>query len=76
VSEEDKGKNRLECRTCPFQFILNKRYYDRKELNGKEIEDIVGGARAADSAQTAPGMLSFWMRIEILFIMPFSTMCQ
>ncbi|KAF2668411.1 hypothetical protein BT63DRAFT_414420 [Microthyrium microscopicum] len=44
--EKDVGKNRLECRTCPFEFVLNKRYFDRKDLKRKEAEDIVSGGSA------------------------------
>jgi DNA-directed RNA polymerase III subunit RPC11 len=36
------GKNRFECRTCPYQFVLDKRYYERRALKGKDVDDILG----------------------------------
>ncbi|KAI4134989.1 MAG: hypothetical protein LQ347_001048 [Umbilicaria vellea] len=40
------GQNRLECRTCPYQFLINQRYYERKEMKRKEVEDVMGGKDA------------------------------
>lgn len=36
--------NRFECRTCPYQMILDKRYFERKFMKSKEVEDVLGGA--------------------------------
>ncbi|KAK3078120.1 hypothetical protein LTS18_008390, partial [Coniosporium uncinatum] len=44
------GKNRFECRTCPYQYILDKRYYERKVIKPKEVEDVVGGAQMWENA--------------------------
>jgi DNA-directed RNA polymerase III subunit RPC11 len=41
--EEHKGMNRFECKTCPYQFIIKKTYYDRKLLKAKEVDDVIGG---------------------------------
>jgi DNA-directed RNA polymerase III subunit RPC11 len=38
------GKNRFECRTCPYQMVLDRRYFERKNMKLKEVEDILGGA--------------------------------
>lgn len=38
------GKNRFECRTCPYQMILDRRYYERKNMETKGAEDVLGGA--------------------------------
>lgn len=38
------GKNRFECRTCPYQMILDRRYYERKNMDVKAAEDVLGGA--------------------------------
>ncbi|KAF2834481.1 hypothetical protein M501DRAFT_1001110 [Patellaria atrata CBS 101060] len=40
------GKNRFECRSCPYQFVLEKRYFERKHMKRKEVEDVLGGAAA------------------------------
>ncbi|RMZ19264.1 hypothetical protein D0859_16744 [Hortaea werneckii] len=38
------GKNRFECRTCPYQMILDRKYYERKNMDLKGAEDVLGGA--------------------------------
>ncbi|EMF16706.1 uncharacterized protein SEPMUDRAFT_34035 [Sphaerulina musiva SO2202] len=38
------GKNRFECRTCPYQMVLDRRYYERKNMKLKDVGDILGGA--------------------------------
>ncbi|KAL2053539.1 hypothetical protein ABVK25_006191 [Lepraria finkii] len=43
------GQNRLECRTCPYQFLIDKKYYERKEMKRKEVEDVLGGKEAWDN---------------------------
>jgi DNA-directed RNA polymerase subunit M/transcription elongation factor TFIIS len=45
--------NRLECQTCPYQYILKKRYFERKTFVRKEREDVFGGPGAWDNAQKA-----------------------
>lgn len=40
------GQNKLECRTCPYQFAIERRYYERKEMKRKEVEDVMGGKDA------------------------------
>lgn len=51
-----QGKNRFECRTCPFQYILDKRYFERKKLKRKEVEDVVGGRDAWENVDKTDGM--------------------
>jgi Transcription factor S-II (TFIIS) len=43
----------LECQTCPYQYILKKRYYERKTFTRKEREDVFGGPGAWDNADKA-----------------------
>ncbi|KAH8811436.1 hypothetical protein F5884DRAFT_782095 [Xylogone sp. PMI_703] len=45
------GDNRLECLTCPYQYVITKRYYERKVFARKEREDVFGGPGAWDNAQ-------------------------
>ncbi|KAF3036285.1 RNA polymerase III C11 subunit [Didymella heteroderae] len=47
--EQYVGQNRFECLTCPYHFVINKRYYERKYLKKKEVEDILGGKGAWDN---------------------------
>ncbi|KAI9737496.1 MAG: RNA polymerase III C11 subunit [Cirrosporium novae-zelandiae] len=42
-NEHPFGQNRLECRTCPYQFVLEKSYYERTYLTRKEKDDVIGG---------------------------------
>lgn len=44
MTDIEQPKQRLECRTCPFQFILEKHYMDHKDMrkNRKEVEDVMG----------------------------------
>ncbi|KAF4629270.1 hypothetical protein G7Y89_g8878 [Cudoniella acicularis] len=54
ATEEDQaGDYRLECKTCPYQYVLKKRYYERKTFVRKEREDVFGGPGAWDNAQKA-----------------------
>lgn len=41
-----RGKNRFECRSCPYQYVLDRRYYERKAMKRKEVEDVLGGKDA------------------------------
>lgn len=41
-----QGAHRFECRTCPYQFHLQKAYFERKTFTQKQSADIVGGADA------------------------------
>lgn len=48
---EDTGKNRLECKTCPYQYVIkNKGFYERKEYKFVEKDDVFGGAAQFDKA--------------------------
>jgi DNA-directed RNA polymerase III subunit RPC11 len=38
------GKNRFECRTCPYQMVLDRKYFERKNMELKAPEDVLGGA--------------------------------
>ncbi len=51
ASEQDNTLvNRLECQTCPYQYLLKKSYYERKVFVRKEREDVFGGPGAWDNA--------------------------
>lgn len=66
--EDSVGQNRFECLTCPYHFIINKRYYERKYMKKKEVEDILGGKGAWDNVDKTPGMFvlgfGFWVWIR------------
>ncbi|KAH8654502.1 hypothetical protein BGZ60DRAFT_418650 [Tricladium varicosporioides] len=50
ASEDEVGDYRLECKTCPYQYVLKKRYYERKTFTRKERDDVFGGVGAWDNA--------------------------
>lgn len=47
----DNGLNRLECRTCPYEYAITEPLYSRRVFHRKEREDVFGGPGAWDNAQ-------------------------
>ncbi|KAI4144855.1 MAG: hypothetical protein L6R39_004018 [Caloplaca ligustica] len=45
-NEDPEGRNRLECRTCPYQFLIHGAIYDRKIMPRKDVDDVLGGKDA------------------------------
>jgi hypothetical protein len=58
TTEEYVGQNRFECLTCPYHFVINKRYFERKYMKKKEVEDILGGKDAWKNVDKTQGMLT------------------
>lgn len=50
----EAGRNRLECRTCPYQHLIEENMYSRRYFKRKEREDVFGGAGAWDNADKTP----------------------
>ncbi|KAF1979353.1 hypothetical protein BU23DRAFT_152662 [Bimuria novae-zelandiae CBS 107.79] len=44
-----EGRSRLECLTCPYQFILEKQLFERKTITPKQPDDALGGEGAWDN---------------------------
>jgi hypothetical protein len=63
-TEDYVGQNRFECLTCPYQFVINKRYYERKYMKKKEVEDILGGKGAWDNVDKTEGMDTMGWKIR------------
>jgi hypothetical protein len=55
TTEEFVGQNRFECLTCPYHFVINKRYFERKYMKKKEVEDILGGKDAWKNVDKTQG---------------------
>lgn len=53
------GKNRFECRTCPYQMVLDRRYYERKNMKLKDVGDILGGADSWKNVDQTEGTSDF-----------------
>ncbi|EMD01132.1 hypothetical protein BAUCODRAFT_21075 [Baudoinia panamericana UAMH 10762] len=43
---DEANKNRFECRTCPYQMILDRKYFERKTMDLKAPEAVLGGAES------------------------------
>ncbi|KAF1985309.1 hypothetical protein K402DRAFT_395003 [Aulographum hederae CBS 113979] len=68
------GMNRFECRTCPYQYILERQYYERKEMKAKEVEDVVGGSQQWENSdkmqaqcpnEKCDGDMAFFYQLQI-----------
>lgn len=46
----ENTKNRLECRTCPYELPITEPIYSRRTFPKKERDDIFGGPQAWDNA--------------------------
>ena len=46
----ETGRNRLECRTCPYQCAIEAPLFSRRTFKRKEREDVFGGPGAWDNA--------------------------
>ena len=50
-----EGQNRLECRTCPYEFHIKNTYFERTAMKKKEVEDVIGGKDAWENVDKADG---------------------
>lgn len=48
-------RNRFECRTCTYQRVIDRRYFERTPMKRKEVDDVVGGADRWDNADKTEG---------------------
>ena len=53
---KNAGKNRFECRTCPYQMVLDQKYYERKTFEFKHSEDVLGGAESWKNVDATDGI--------------------
>ena len=65
-------QNRFECLTCPYHLVIDKaKYFERKNIKKKEVEDILGGKGAWDNVDKTQGMFEMlddvsWGRVSEL----------
>jgi DNA-directed RNA polymerase III subunit RPC11 len=64
TTEDHVGQNRFECSTCPYQFVITKRYFERKTIHKKEVEDILGGKDAWANVDKTPGAFKLISFVE------------
>ena len=44
--ENDEFGHSFVCRTCPYEFVVDKEYYNRRMSRVKKVDDVMGGAAA------------------------------
>lgn len=49
----ETGRNRLECRTCPYEHPIERTIFSRRNFTRTEKDDVFGGAETWDNAQKA-----------------------
>ncbi|KAF1996535.1 hypothetical protein P154DRAFT_579788 [Amniculicola lignicola CBS 123094] len=68
------GQNRFACTTCPYMYIIDKRYFERKTLKKKAVEDVLGGKGAWDNVDQTDVVCSnekcrngkaYWYQLQI-----------
>ena len=52
---DNAGKNRFECRTCPYQMILDRAYFERREFEAQKTDDVLGGESVWDDVDRTDG---------------------
>jgi len=43
------------CRTCPYEFVIDREYYTRRVSKVKEVDDVMGGAAAWENVDQTNG---------------------
>jgi hypothetical protein len=56
-AEKDEYGHSFICRTCPYEFIVDKEYYNRRMSRVKQVDDIMGGAAAWQNVDQTTGPL-------------------
>ncbi|KAH8692753.1 DNA-directed RNA polymerase III subunit RPC10 [Talaromyces proteolyticus] len=51
------GVNRFECHSCPYQHVIDTMYYEKRTLKQKEAEDVMGGKKMWENADSMEGEL-------------------
>ena len=51
-----EGQNRMECRTCPYQYLITDRLFERTVMKRKEVDDVMGGKDAWANADRTEGI--------------------
>lgn len=58
-SQYPLGINRFECRTCPYQYVLDRAYFEDTPMKQKEVEEVFGGKEEFKNADSMAGKSSF-----------------
>lgn len=52
------GVNRFECRTCPYEYVIDKKYFEKTPMKRKEVEDVFGGSKEFENADSMASELT------------------
>lgn len=52
------GTHRFQCRTCPYQMLLENPFYERKTFENKAVEEVMGGEGSWRNVDRTEGMLA------------------
>jgi DNA-directed RNA polymerase subunit M/transcription elongation factor TFIIS len=57
-SHNPLGVHRFECRSCPYEYPLDKDYFEEVVMKQKEVEDVFGGKDEFKNADSIASELS------------------
>lgn len=60
------GVNRMECRSCPYEWPLEQKWFDKTDMKEKEVEQALGGKDEWKNADSMASELS-WGGISRIF---------
>ncbi|KAI1610245.1 DNA-directed RNA polymerase III subunit C11 [Exophiala viscosa] len=55
TAEHPEGLNAFTCRTCPYQFVMDRSYYEKTPMKKKEKDDILGEEQSDLPVNEVPG---------------------
>ena len=53
--EREELRHSFKCRTCPYEFIVDNEYYNRRMSRVKQVDDIMGGSAAWQNVDQTTG---------------------
>jgi len=54
-AENTEYRYSFVCRTCPYEFVIDREYYTRRVSKVKEVDDVMGGAAAWENVDQTNG---------------------
>lgn len=65
------GVNRFECRACPYEWTVDRKWYDQTVMKEKEVEQVFGGKDEwanADSVESEIAPRLVWVVVTVMLI--------
>ena len=56
--DNQAGTHRFQCRTCPYQMLLDQPFFERKTFSQKGVEEVLGGEGSWRNVDRTEGMFS------------------